>query len=84
MNEFTIIGFIAASLTTASFLPQAIQVIRTRNTEGISLLMYLMFNTGVVLWLVYGLLIQDYPLIIANIIALSFTGTILVLKIRYK
>jgi len=84
MNEFTIIGFIAASLTTASFLPQAIQVIRTRNTKDISLLMYLMFNTGVVLWLVYGILIQDYPLIIANFIALSFTGTILVLKIRYK
>ncbi len=84
MNEFTIIGFIAATLTTASFLPQAIQVIRTRNTKDISLLMYLMFNTGVVLWLVYGILIQDYPLIIANFIALSFTGTILVLKIRYK
>lgn len=84
MNEFTIIGFIAAALTTASFLPQAIQVIRTRNTKDISLLMYIMFNTGVVLWLVYGVLIWDYPIIIANIIALSFTGTILFMKIKYK
>ncbi len=84
MNEYSIIGFIAASLTTASFLPQAIKVIRTRNTKDISLLMYLMFNTGVVLWLAYGLLIIDFPIIIANIIALTFTATILVMKIRYK
>lgn len=84
MNEYTIIGFIAASLTTASFLPQAIKVIKTRNTKDISLLMYLMFNTGVLLWLAYGILIKDFPLIIANFIALAFTGTILVMKIRYK
>ncbi len=84
MNEYTIIGFIAASLTTASFLPQAIKVIRSKNTKDISLLMYLMFNTGVVLWLAYGFLIRDFPLIVANFIALVFTGTILVMKIRYK
>jgi MtN3 and saliva related transmembrane protein len=84
MNEYTIIGFIAASLTTASFLPQAIKVIKTRNTKDISLLMYLMFNTGVLLWLAYGILIKDFPLIIANFIALAFTGTILIMKIRYK
>ncbi len=84
MNEYTIIGFIAAALTTASFLPQAIKVIRTRNTKDISLLMYLMFNTGVVMWLAYGFLIMDFPLIIANFIALVFTGTILVMKIKYK
>ncbi len=77
-------GYIAAFLTTASFLPQAIKTIKTKDTESISLLMYSMFVLGVVLWLVYGIVIKDIPIIIANIFTFSLSGTILVVKIINK
>ncbi|MFT4762292.1 MAG: MtN3 and saliva related transmembrane protein [Paraglaciecola sp.] len=84
MNSITIIGLIAASFTTVSFLPQAIQVIKTKDTKGLSLSMYLIFTTGVFLWLVYGLLVQDIPLIISNLITFLLAAVILGMKIRYK
>lgn len=84
MNIFTIIGLAAATCTTFSFLPQAIKVIKTKHTKDLSLAMYSTFTTGVFLWLVYGILIKDTPLIIANIITFIFAATILIMKIRYK
>ena len=84
MNTFTIIGLVAASCTTFSFLPQAIKVIKTKHTKDLSLAMYSIFTTGVFLWLVYGVLVKDIPLIIANIITFIFAATILAMKIRYK
>jgi len=76
---FTIefIGYCAAFLTSASFLPQAILVIRTRQANGISLLMYTMFTLGVALWLINGITTQDFPIAIANGITLTFAVIIL-------
>ncbi|MGB0864817.1 MAG: SemiSWEET transporter [Saprospiraceae bacterium] len=76
------LGNLAAVLTSLSFLPQAIQVIKTKDTKSISLPMYLMFVIGIALWLVYGLLKNDLPLILANIITLIFSSIILFYKIK--
>jgi MtN3 and saliva related transmembrane protein len=84
MSETSLIGFIAALLTTASFLPQAIKTIRSKNTQGLSLFMYIIFSTGVFLWLVYGIRINDMPVIIANAVTLVFALIILGYKLRYK
>ncbi len=81
MNWTDSIGFIAASLTTASFVPQAWKIIRYKKVKDISFTMYAMMFTGQGGWLIYGLLIQDFPLILANIIGCSLTGTILAYKI---
>nr|WP_321359828.1 SemiSWEET transporter [uncultured Hyphomonas sp.] len=77
-----IIGAIAAVLTTLSFVPQAVLVIRTRRTEGISLAMYAMFTTGVAAWLVYGISLGSMPMIIANLVTLALASIILTIKIR--
>ena len=76
------IGIVAAFLTTLSFVPQAILVIRTKQTEGISLTMYAMFTTGVVAWLVYGIALGAVPIILANTVTLVLASIILTLKIR--
>lgn len=79
-NDMTLvdfIGYFAAFLTSASFLPQAIMVIKTRNTKALSLTMYSMFTLGVALWMVYGLVSQDWPLVISNAITLIFAVIIL-------
>lgn len=78
------IGTIAAILTTGSFLPQAFKVIKTKDTEGISLLMYLINVTGIFLWFIYGLMIHDGALIIANGIAFVLSSIILICKLKYK
>jgi len=77
-----IIGLIAAMLTTISFLPQTLMVIRTGRTDGISLCMYALFTSGVAGWLIYGLLVGSTPVILANAVTLAFAATILALKIR--
>ncbi|GAB4272271.1 MAG: SemiSWEET transporter [Methylomicrobium sp.] len=76
-----IIGYIAATLTTVSFLPQAVLTIRTRDTEALSLSMYTLFTMGVLLWLVYGLSISDKAIIFANSITFALALSILVVKI---
>jgi MtN3 and saliva related transmembrane protein len=76
------VGYLAACLTTMSFAPQAWLIFRTRNVDGISLGMYGAMTTGIVLWLVYGLLIRSWPLVAANVVTLSLAGSILVMKIR--
>lgn len=77
-------GYIAAFLTSMSFIPQAFITIRTKNTQGISLVMYAMFSAGVLCWFVYGIAMKDYPVILANGITLCFALIILYYKIRYK
>jgi MtN3 and saliva related transmembrane protein len=72
----------AALLTTAAFLPQAVQVIRTRDTRAISLAMYAMFTVGVALWEAYGLMTGQWSIIIANAITLVLASVILGLKLR--
>ena len=77
-----IIGNIAAILTSVSFLPQAIKILKTKDTKSISLPMYIMFVVGVLLWLIYGFLRNDIPLILANIVTLSLAGLILWFKVK--
>lgn len=76
------IGSLAAVLTTASFVPQAWRTWRTRDVSGISLAMYAVFTVGVGLWLVYGLLLGEIPLIAAN--AITFTLALLILGMRIR
>jgi MtN3 and saliva related transmembrane protein len=79
-----LIGSLAAVLTTASFIPQAWHTFRTRDVSGISLGMYSLFTVGVALWLVYGVLLEAWPIIIANVITTSLALAILVMKLRYR
>lgn len=76
------IGGAAATLTTCSFIPQALRVWRTKHTKDISLLMYTLFTIGVALWLAYGILLASWPIILANGITLLLAGTVLVFKLR--
>ncbi len=84
MNFITIIGLIAATCTTASFIPQAIKTIQTKNTSGISLSMYSLFAFGTLMWLIYGILSSNLPISLANGITLIFSLIILFYKIKYK
>jgi len=77
------IGGIAATLTTCSFIPQVWRVWQTKHTQDISLLMYTLFTAGVASWLVYGIMLGEWPIIIANGITLLLAGMVLVLKLRF-
>jgi MtN3 and saliva related transmembrane protein len=81
LNATDLLGYVAAGLTTLSFVPQALLTLRTRNVAGISLGMYGAFTGGVALWLVYGVLIGQWPIIVANALTLALASVILVLKI---
>ena len=78
-----LIGSVAAVLTTASFIPQAWHSFKTRDVSGISLGMYSVFTAGVALWLLYGVLLQSWPLMIANSITLLLALAILGMKLRF-
>lgn len=75
------IGYAAAALTTSSFVPQALLTLRTRDVSGISVGMYAAFTLGVALWLVYGLVLRAWPVVIANTLTVVLAATILVTKI---
>jgi MtN3 and saliva related transmembrane protein len=77
------VGGMAAVMTTAAFIPQVWQVWRTRHTKDISLGMYIIFTGGVLLWLVYGVLLASWPIIIANAITALLAGTVLLMKLRF-
>lgn len=76
------IGYLAAILTTISFLPQAIKVYKTNHTKDLSLGMFIIFCSGVFLWLIYGVLINNLPIIFANIVTFVLAGYILIKKIK--
>lgn len=78
-----LIGYCAAALTTLSFLPQAWLTFRTRDVRGISLGMYSAFTLGVALWLLYGLLMGAWPVVVANAVTLALATLILCMKLRY-
>ncbi|MGL4727568.1 MAG: SemiSWEET transporter [Bosea sp. (in: a-proteobacteria)] len=78
-----IIGMVAAVLTTACWVPQAVRTIRTKETRGISLWAQILLVCGIALWLVYGLLIMSWPLIFANTVTFGLVAIILTLKLRY-
>jgi len=77
------IGFISATFTTIAFIPQVVRVWKTRSARDVSLGMYALFNTGVALWLYYGLLIESWPIIAANWITLLLAGAIMVMKVYF-
>ena len=83
MSLTDLIGYLAATLTTCSFVPQALHTFRTRDVRGISLGMYSVFTVGIALRLVYGLALRVWPIVGANAITLALAGSILAMKLRY-
>ena len=83
MNVIQMIGFVAAICTTISFLPQVIKSWKTKETKDLSLPMCVLLTTGILLWLVYGILRDDPPVIAANVVSAVLTGSLLFLKIRH-
>lgn len=83
MNWVEFVGALAGTLTTIAFIPQVVKTWRSGSAQDISLFMFLLFSTGVALWLVYGIAIGSVPVIAANAITLMLALSILVLKIRY-
>jgi MtN3 and saliva related transmembrane protein len=77
------LGYVAATLTTLAFVPQAAKIIRSRDTRGISLGMYVVFTVGVAFWFGYGIVLQSWPMIVSNAITFVLAATILALKLRH-
>lgn len=82
MDIINVTGTLAGILTTIAFIPQVAKTWKTRSAGDISLLMFMLFSSGVLLWLIYGLLLHAMPIIIANAITLSLSASILLLKIN--
>jgi len=82
LTEMT--GFVAAILTTFSFVPQVLHVWRTRSVADISLGMYSSYTFGIAIWLVYGVLIMSWPVILSNLVTLILASTVLAMKIRFR
>ena len=80
----TALGLVAGTLTTLSFLPQLVKAWKTRSTHDISFGMLALFSAGLVLWIIYGVIVTDVPVIAANSLTLLFVGLILALKLRYR
>jgi MtN3 and saliva related transmembrane protein len=78
------VGYFAACLTTASFVPQAWMTFKTRDVRSISLAMYSVFTLGVALWLAYGLLVSAWPVVLANSVTLALAASILTMKLKYR
>ena len=79
----TIIGYVAGTLTTVAYLAQVLRTLKHRRTKDISLSMYLILCTGIGLWLVYGVFIHSWPVIIANAVTLALSGAVLAMKIKF-
>ena len=79
-----IIGFCAAIMTTLSFVPQIVLIIRTRRTSGISLLMYSIYVVGIVMWFAYGVMTESLPLILSQTVTLVITGSILFIAAKER
>jgi len=83
MNWVILIGLAAAISTTISFVPQVIKIIRTRGIKDISFLMYVILTVGLLLWLIYGIILKDVPIILANAITFSLAITVLIFKVKH-
>lgn len=84
MQLSELIGYAAAFLTTSSFVPQALHTFKTKDVRGISLTMYSIFVVGIALWLVYGILLEAWPIVIANSVTLTLAIAILAMKLKYR
>jgi MtN3 and saliva related transmembrane protein len=78
-----LLGYAGAALTTGAFVPQAIKIIRSRDTRAISLWMYLIFTLGVLFWFCYGVALKSWPIMVANAITFALAAIILALKVRH-
>jgi len=78
------IGLIAGGLTTIAFVPQVVKTYQSRSAKDLSLTMFLVFSIGIVLWLVYGIMIREWPVIIANAITLLLSLILLIFKLNFK
>jgi MtN3 and saliva related transmembrane protein len=79
----TLIGLAAATCTTVAYAPQALKAWRSRSTKDVSLSMFVLMVTGIALWLVYGAMLHDLPLIVANTVTLGLAAAILACKLRF-
>ena len=84
MNTIQLVGLVAGFLTTAAFLPQVIKTWKSRSAKDLSLGMFSLFCLGVAMWLVYGLVVRDIPVIAANLLTLLLASTLLYFKLKYK
>lgn len=84
MSALMILGLTAATLTTIAFVPQVLKTWRSKSAKDLSLGMYLIFTSGVILWLIYGIIKNDIPIIAANVVTLTLALTILYFKLFYK
>ena len=83
-NFTTALGLFAGTLTTISFLPQLVKAWKSRSTHDISIGMFSLLAVGITLWIAYGVVTSDLPVIVANLATLVFVGLILALKLRYR
>jgi len=77
------LGMIAGTLTTIAFVPQVLKIYRTKSAKDVSYMMFSIFSTGIVFWLIYGILIRSTPIIAANAVTLTLSMIIIALKVRY-
>jgi MtN3 and saliva related transmembrane protein len=84
MNAITLLGLLAGACTTIGFVPQLVKILQTKSTRDISVWMYVVISTGIVLWLIYGLIIGSLPVIAANSVTLVISSAILILKLKYR
>ncbi len=84
MDNTTLIGMIAAVCTTAAFVPQVLQILKSGNVDGISVAMYSILTFGVALWMIYGIILQDLPLFLANLVTFLLSSSVLALTIRKR
>jgi MtN3 and saliva related transmembrane protein len=84
MTIMDIVGLLGAFFTTASFVPQALRVVKTKSTQDLSFGMFSMMTAGIICWLFYGLSKNDLPLILANTVSLVLSMIILAYKLKYK
>jgi MtN3 and saliva related transmembrane protein len=83
MSTEILVSAVAATLTTAAFVPQALHIIRHKETRAISLSMYVSFATGVALWLLFGAMIGNWPIMVSNAITLMLALAIIAMKLKY-
>ncbi len=83
-NYISIFGFLAALLTTIAFLPQLYKTWATKSADDVSLIMLIVFITGLICWIIYGFKIDSIPILVANIVTFIFNFSILILKLTYR
>ena len=84
LNYIDLFGFLAALLTTIAFLPQLYKTWKTKSADDVSLIMLILFITGLICWIIYGLEINSIPILVANVVTFIFNFSILILKLAYR